>query len=142
VVIGVDGPGAWNEAGPALRTAARTAVAARALPDRPWHDARETDLERLLAAIEPRGLEEFVQRSLGPLLAHDRERKLALLPTLQALCACGGHKAEAARELHLHRQALYHRISRIEALLGIDLSDPARLTTLAVALRALPYLTG
>jgi purine catabolism regulator len=64
----------------------------------------------------------------------------SLRATLEVLCARGGHKAQAARELHLHRQALYHRISRIESLLGVDLSDPTRLTTLSVALRALPYL--
>jgi purine catabolism regulator len=139
-VVGIDGPAGWAEAGPALRIAVQTAAAARALPDRPWHDGRDTELERLLDAGPRDELEMFVQRALGPLLAHDRERKLALLPTLQALCVHGGHKAEAARDLHLHRQALYHRIARIESLLGVDLSDPARLTTLSVALRALPYV--
>lgn len=141
VLLGVDGPVEWSDAGRALRVAARTAAAAVPLPDRPWHDARELELERLLWKLRADGeLEEFVARNLGPLLAHDRERRLALTPTLQALCEHGGHKAEAARVLHLHRQALYHRIARIEALLGVDLSDPQRLTTLHVALRALPYV--
>jgi purine catabolism regulator len=140
-ILGVDGPVGWDGAGPALRVAAQTAAAARRLPERRWYDARMTELERLLAAVvDERVLAEFVQRNLGPLLAHDRDHKLALLGTLQALCAHGGHKASAARDLHLHRQALYHRIGRIEALLGVDLSDAARLTTLDVALRALPYL--
>jgi PucR family transcriptional regulator, purine catabolism regulatory protein len=140
-IVGVDGPVGWNTAGPALRVAAQTAGAARRLPERPWYDARSTELERLLAAVgDERVLGEFVERNLGPLLDHDRDHKLALLGTLQALCAHGGHKASAARDLHLHRQALYHRIARIEALLGVDLSDASRLTTLDVALRALPYL--
>jgi purine catabolism regulator len=140
-VVGIDGPVGWHGAGPALRVAAQTASAARRLPEQPWYDARGTELERLLAAVgDERVLAEFVERNLGPLLDHDRDHKLALLGTLQALCAHGGHKASAARDLHLHRQALYHRIARIEALLGVDLSDAARLTTLDVALRALPYL--
>jgi purine catabolism regulator len=139
-VVGIDGPAGWADAGPALRTAAQTAAAARPLPDRSWHDGRHAELQRLLDAGPREELQAFVTRALGPLLAHDRERKLALLPTLQVLCARGGHKAEAARELHLHRQALYHRIARIESLLGADLSDPARLTTLSVALQALPYV--
>ncbi|HET9125861.1 MAG TPA: PucR family transcriptional regulator [Solirubrobacteraceae bacterium] len=140
-IVGIDGPVGWDGAGPALRVAAQTATAARRLPERSWYDARATELERLLAAVgDERILVEFVQRNLGPLLDHDREHKLALLGTLQALCAHGGHKASAARDLHLHRQALYHRIARIEALLGVDLSDAAQLTTLDVALRALPYL--
>jgi purine catabolism regulator len=139
--LGIDGPVGWTGAGPALRVAAQTAAAARRLPERPWYDARETELERLLAAVgDERVLTEFVERNLGPLLDHDRDHKLALLGTLHALCAHGGHKASAARVLHLHRQALYHRIARIESLLGVDLSDASRLTTLDVALRALPYL--
>lgn len=140
-ILGVDGPVGWDGAGPALRVAAQTAAAARRLPQRRWYDARTTELERLLAAVgDERVLAEFVQRNLGPLLDHDRDHKLALLGTLEALCAHGGHKASAARALHLHRQALYHRIGRIEALLGVDLSEASRLTTLDVALRALPYL--
>jgi purine catabolism regulator len=140
-VVGVEGPSPWAGAGVALRVAAATAAAAGPLPDRTWHDGRETELERLLASIggQP-GLEEFVARNLGPLLADPGARTASLRRTLEVLCARGGHKAQAARELHLHRQALYHRISRIEALLGVDLSDPSRLTTLNVALRALPYL--
>ncbi len=139
-VLGVDGPVGWADAGRALRVAAQTAAAATSLPARPWFDGRELELDRLLWGMRAEGaLEEFVARNLGPLLHHDRERRLALLPTLEVLCHQGGRKAEAARSLHLHRQALYHRISRIEALLGCDLSDPVRLTTLHVALRALPY---
>jgi purine catabolism regulator len=139
-VLGVDGPADWSGAGDALRAAIETAGVAAFLPERRWHDGRELELERLLWADRDGGeLREFVERNLGPLLAHDRERKLALMPTLEALCAHGGRKAEAARALHLHRQALYHRIARIEALLGVDLSDPRRLTTLHVAQRALPF---
>jgi purine catabolism regulator len=58
------------------------------------------------------------------------------VPTLQALCAHGGHKAETARTRHLNRQALYNRLARIEELLGVDLSDPDQLLTLQLALRA------
>ena len=142
-VIGIDGPVSWHGTGAALAVAVQTAAAAEPLAERSWFDARDTELERLLARLRATGaLADFVQRNLGPLLAHDRERALALVPTLEVLCTHGGHKAEAARELHLHRQALYHRIARIEALLGVDLSDPARLTTLAVALRARPYVAG
>jgi purine catabolism regulator len=139
--VGVEGPTGWTGAGVALQVAAQTAAAAGPLPVRPWYDGRETELERLLASIggQP-ALEQFVTRNLGPLITDRGARMASLRATLEVLCARGGHKAQAARELHLHRQALYHRISRIESLLGVDLSDPTRLTTLSVALRALPYL--
>lgn len=79
-------------------------------------------------------------RRLGPLIEHDRRRRHALLPTLEALCANAGRKAETARALHLNRQALYHRIERIERLLGVDLSDPAELLTLHLAVEARRYV--
>lgn len=140
-VITVDGPSLWEHAGAALATAAQTLGCAAVLPEASWHDSRELELERLLWALRGGArLDEFVQRNLGPLLDHDRERKLVLLPTLEALCRNGGRKAQAARALHLQRQALYHRIARIESLLEVSLSDPGRLLTLHLALRARFYV--
>jgi purine catabolism regulator len=78
----------------------------------------------------------FVERTLGALLDHDARRKLRLVPTLEALVRNGGRKAETARALHLNRQALYHRLTRIEQLLGMDLSEASQLLTLHVALEA------
>jgi purine catabolism regulator len=77
-----------------------------------------------------------VERTLGALLEHDARRKLRLVPTLEALLRNGGRKAETARALHLNRQALYHRLTRIEQLLGMDLGDATQLLTLHVALEA------
>lgn len=84
----------------------------------------------------------MVDRRLGPLLAHDRRRRHALLPTLEALCANGGHKAQTARVLHLNRQALYHRLERIERLLGVDLDEPRELLTLHLAVEARRFLSA
>lgn len=107
---------------------------------RAWHDVRALELRRLLwTARDDADLAAMVERVLGPLVAHDRERRLVLLPTLQALIANGGRKAETARALHLNRQALYHRLARIEQLLGVELSDPEQLLTLHVALLARQY---
>jgi PucR family transcriptional regulator, purine catabolism regulatory protein len=127
----------WDEAAEGLRCAANAVPAARRLPARPWHDAAAPDLERLLATLaEDASLREFVIRRLGPLVAHDARRKHRLLPTLEAFCAHGGHKAETARTLHLGRQALYHRLDRIEELLGADLDDEDTRLGLHLALRA------
>ena len=65
-----------------------------------------------------------------------------LLATLEALCANGGRRAEAARALHLNRQALYDRIARLEQLTRRDLDDPEALLTLQLALRANKLLGG
>ncbi|MDO8211219.1 PucR family transcriptional regulator [Conexibacter sp. CPCC 206217] len=108
--------------------------------ERAWHDVKALELRRLLwTARDDADLTAMVERVLGPLVAHDRERRLVLLPTLEALIANGGRKAETARTLHLNRQALYHRLARIEQLLGVELSDPEQLLTLHVALLARQY---
>jgi purine catabolism regulator len=130
-------------AGAELRRSEESAAAAAALPPRPWHDVAALELRRLLwAGRDDVEQAAFAERVLEPLIAHDRARKLVLLPTLEALLANGGRKAETARALHLNRQALYHRLTRIEQLLGVDLGDPEQLLTLHVALLARGYGEG
>jgi purine catabolism regulator len=139
--IAVGDATSWPQIGPALRLAAETAASAVALPAAPWHDVRALELQRLLWHWrDDRELRDFVARRLGPVLEHDRRRKHQLLPTLEALCTGGWRKAEAARMLHLNRQALYNRLARIEELLDVDLSDPEQMLTLHLALRALPHV--
>jgi purine catabolism regulator len=136
VVAGPAGSG-WAEAGAGLRAATEAVEAARRVPAKPWHDAAAPDLERLLAALQDhQALTTFVGHRLGPLLEHDAHRKHKLLPTLEAFCSYGGHKAETARALHLGRQALYHRLGRIQDLLGADLEEEDTRLGLHLALRA------
>ena len=143
VAIAVGRAGRWADCGPGLRLATECAAAAAALPPAPWHDVRALELPRLLwRARKDEELERFVGRTLGPLIEHDRQRKIRLLPTLEALIENGGRKAETARALHLNRQALHHRLHRIEQLLGVDLSDSEHLVAVHVALRARTQLLG
>lgn len=142
VTIAVGRAVAAGASGPELHRAEESAASATLLSERPWHDVAALELRRLLwSRRDDADLADLVQRVLGPLLAHDRQRKLVLLPTLEALLANGGRKAETARALHLNRQALYHRLTRIEQLLGIDLSDADQLLTLHVALYARGYVS-
>lgn len=126
----------WSGVGELLGVVGEAVHAARRLPAARWHDARAIELDQLLWRWrEDPELGAFVRRTLGPLLTLEGERG-DLLPTLEALCAHGGSKAEAARALFIQRQALYMRLTRIETLLGCDASDPDVLATLAFALRA------
>ena len=137
VVVAGPAAGGWDAVAGAMRDALETVAPARALPQRPWHDAAAADLPRLLVALRGHpALDGFVRRRLERLLEHDAAHKHKLLPTLEALCAHGGQKAETARALHLGRQALYHRLARIEAVLGADLDDEDTLLGLHLALRA------
>jgi purine catabolism regulator len=126
----------WGELAAPLTEAAQTADAARAAPARPWHDTTIPDLDRLLWRLRGSAdVQAFVRRRLGPLLEHDARRAVKLTPTLEALCERGGRKAETARALHLERQSLYHRIDRIQELLGVDLDNADDRLGLHLALR-------
>ncbi|MBB4664362.1 PucR family transcriptional regulator ligand-binding domain-containing protein [Conexibacter arvalis] len=102
-----------------------------------WYDATRPDLQRLLWSLrEAADLRAFVDRRLATLIEYDRRRNAQLLPTLEVYLAFGGRKADAARALHLERQSLYHRISRIETLLEESLDDEDTRLGLHLALRA------
>lgn len=73
-----------------------------------------------------------VARELAP-LGGDPD----LLATLRTLLDLGLNMAEAARRMHLTRQAVYYRRERLEALLACTLDDPERRLSLSLALRAL-----
>ncbi|MFF4157622.1 PucR family transcriptional regulator [Streptomyces sp. NPDC001678] len=145
-VVVVGATATWATAGAELRHAAEAAEAASAASaDRPWHDARHLAVDVLLWRLRSRGDEElgaFVDRVIGPLLAHDRESRPALLPTLETYLACAGRKAETARELHVNRQTLYDRLGRIARLLGADLEDPGTALAVGLALRARHHVGG
>ncbi|MEV5510094.1 PucR family transcriptional regulator [Streptomyces orinoci] len=127
----------WATAGAGLRHTADAATVAQALPDRPWHDVRGLDVDLLLWRLRSHGdLAAFVQRVIGPLLAHDRTARPPLLPTLETYLAHAGRKAETARALHLNRQTLYDRLARVSRLLAADLDDPDTALSLNLALRA------
>ena len=127
----------WRAVGAGLRMAADELGAAIHARPRPWHDAASPDLDGLLWSLRNRPeLRRFADSRLAPLVEHDRRRRSKLLPTLAAYCEHGGRKAETARALYIERQSLYHRLARIEDLLGVDLSDGETLLALHLAVRA------
>jgi purine catabolism regulator len=140
-VVAVGAAGGWAVMPAGLREASESGAAAAALPARPWHDATRMPLDRLLWQWRDQDeLAAYVDRVLGPLVEHDARRKHRLLPTLEALCRHGGHKAATARALHLNRQALYDRIARLEGVLDVDTGDSETLLGLHLALQARRHL--
>lgn len=79
--------------------------------------------------------EVFVQRQLGAVVEHDRLRKSELLRTLAVWLDTGCNTAQAARELHLERQSMHHRLQRIFDLCGGDPRGTGRLAALHLATR-------
>lgn len=77
----------------------------------------------------------FIDATLGALIDYDRERRTALLRTLEAYLDNGQSPSATAGVLHLHVNTVTQRLARITRLLGEAWREPARLLELQVALR-------
>jgi PucR family transcriptional regulator, purine catabolism regulatory protein len=99
-------------------------------------DAEAFGAERLAAeSLDAGARRDFVRRTLGPVLEHDEQRNSQLLHTLAVWLDSGCNTAQAARELHLERQSMYHRLQRIFDLCGGDPRGTGRLASLHLATR-------
>jgi purine catabolism regulator len=130
------GEAAWSmaEARRTLDLAPRTGRASRQV-----RDADAFGAERLAAESIDAGVRrDFVRRALGPILEHDEQRNSQLLHTLAVWLDSGCNTAQAARELHLERQSMYHRLQRIFDLCGGDPRGTGRLAGLHLATRLAP----
>ncbi|WP_284975011.1 PucR family transcriptional regulator [Arthrobacter sp. efr-133-TYG-104] len=97
-------------------------------------DAEAYAVERLAGEhldVASRGA--FVQRQLGAVVEHDRLRRSELLRTLTVWLDTGCNTAQAARELHLERQSMHHRLQKIFELCGGDPRGTGRLAGLHLA---------
>jgi purine catabolism regulator len=68
-------------------------------------------------------------------LEHDGRRNSQLLTTLATWLDSGCNTAQAARELHVERQSMHHRLQRIFELCGGDPRGTGRLAALHLATR-------
>jgi len=95
----------------------------------------ETLAVELLAygSLDATTREAFVQRQVGAVVEHDRLKKSQLMRTLGVWLDSGCNTAQAARELHLERQSLHHRLQRIFELCGGDPRGTGKLAALHLA---------
>jgi purine catabolism regulator len=121
-----------------LREAMQVADAAVGMPGyRAYFRPPDLRLRGLVHAMrEEPAVRDYVERELGPLLAHDAAHSSRLFEFLAAYCRCGGNKTAAAAELFISRAALYDRIGKVERVLGVDLADPAVVVGLHFAVLA------
>ncbi|MHC8514681.1 PucR family transcriptional regulator [Sporosarcina sp. ITBMC105] len=98
---------------------------------------------RLLAElIATDHLSAYVKDHLEPVIAYDQEMASELLETLRVFLECGGAKKETADRLFIVRQTLYHRLEKLEAILGEDFMEPANRLALEVAIHAQRYIAS
>ncbi|WP_344003069.1 helix-turn-helix domain-containing protein, partial [Nocardioides lentus] len=83
----------------------------------------------------PAEVADFVESTLGPVLAYDAEHRTSLLATLEAWYAAGSALRRTAEALHLHPNTVAQRLDRLTAVLGDGWRHPARALDLQLALR-------
>ena len=88
-----------------------------------------------LVADSPETSAQLARQVLGPVLALD-DRDV-LLSTLHIWFACAGSTRLTAERLYCHPNTVRHRLRRVTETLNRSLTDPADITELGTALRAL-----
>jgi len=129
-----------------VRDARRTLLEAGQVADaarhetggRAWYRLLDVRLRGLLHLLRADArLQTYVERELGPLLAHDARHGTNLTEALTVFLEHGGNKSAAAMAAHLSRPSFYERLRRIERILGVDLDSVESRLSLHVALLAL-----
>ena len=90
----------------------------------------------LLLLKDSNYLESYVKEHLATVLEYDRKTDGSFLETLTIYLECNGSKKEASDRLFIVRQTLYHRIDRLEKLLGKNFMEPSNRLALEVAIMA------
>lgn len=109
----------WSEARAAARVAA---VVPRFSPVAHWPELGVWRLVSGMSGPDP---------AVRPLLTDP-----VLTESAEAFLDCAGSASRAAAKLRIHRQTLYYRLSRIEAVTGLDLSDGEARLLLHASLKA------
>lgn len=85
-------------------------------------------------------LRDIVDDYIGPLISYDQEKGSELVKTLKVYLKNLGAKNQTADDLFIVRQTLYHRLERIEKLIGKDYMEPKKRIMIELAIHALDYL--
>lgn len=97
-------------------------------------DARELGFLGLVLSDRPH-VHQFVESTIGPVLAYDARRGTDLVRTLEAYFAGGGNLARTREALHVHVNTVTQRLERVSRLIGEDWQRPERMLEVQVALR-------
>lgn len=98
---------------------------------------QDIGIYRLLLNIEDlEVIQAFIEDYIGALIRYDQDKNGELLHTLKVYLQQNCSKHAAAQELHIARQTLYHRLSKINGLLEMDCTSPKNRLPIEVAITA------
>lgn len=98
-------------------------------------------LYRLISQMSKHiNLQEFAEEYLQPVIHYDQKYNGKLLETLKVYLECNGSKQEAASRLYIVRQTLYHRLQKLENILGEDFMEHEKRVAIEFMLLVQDYL--
>ncbi len=92
-----------------------------------------------LIEINPHYFTTFIQKTLGPLLAYDQNRKTQLINTLKLYFKHNGNVLKASRKGYLNLSTMKYRLRRIKEISGLDLKNAEVCFQLQLAMRLLNF---
>ena len=78
---------------------------------------------------------QWMDEYIHPIQQYDDQHDSSLVDTLRTYLNCQGNKKETANRLYVVRQTLYHRLERLEDILGGDFMEPSKRLMLEILLK-------
>lgn len=126
-----------------FETAKETMAIQRKIGRLPMPFYENLHLLRTVHYMEEQGdLEDYIQDYLGEVISYDAQKNVRLLQTLKVYLECFGSKQTTAKRLFVVRQTLYHRLDKIQELLGEDILEAPKRLSIELAIHAYEYKYG
>ncbi|WP_298787333.1 PucR family transcriptional regulator [uncultured Marinococcus sp.] len=126
-----------------FETAKETMAIQRKIGRLPMPFYENLHLLRTVHYMEEQGdLEDYIQDYLGEVISYDAQKNVRLLQTLKVYLECFGSKQATAKRLFVVRQTLYHRLDKIQELLGEDILEAPKRLSIELAIHAYEYKYG
>ncbi|WHY88865.1 PucR family transcriptional regulator ligand-binding domain-containing protein [Neobacillus novalis] len=108
-----------------------------------YHFYEDLHLYRLISQMSRHtDLHELASEYLQPVIQYDQQYNGKLLETLKAYLECNGSKQETSNKLFIVRQTLYHRLHKLENLLGEDFMEHEKRVAIEFMLLVHDYLSA
>ncbi len=106
------------------------------------HFYEDLHLYRLISQMRKyTDLQELASEYLQPVIQYDQKYNGKLLKTLKVYLECNGSKQETSNRLYIVRQTLYHRLQKLESLLGEDFMEHEKRVAIEFMLLVHDYLS-
>lgn len=96
----------------------------------------EAGIYRILTTLsEEKDVMDFARETIKPLTDYDLVKNMSLVDTVTVFIKNNYNISKTARDLHMHRQSLLYRISKIEELMNMSLENHNDIFLLEICIR-------